>query len=153
MRRNRLALMFAPALLAVAAGCNSSESQGPKEDHTPVTYTLLVDGVELPQPYTFVAGQTIRVQVKLFNAANEDLDHVESSHFAGLTFDPTSLATTVRVAGHNFQFDVTGGTAGTGTLAVSFGHDTEADELAFDAVAATVIEPSPITVNGRRHGH
>jgi hypothetical protein len=66
---------------------------------------------------------------------------VEGSHFGGLTFNPTSLATGTRVTGHNYQFDVTGGTAGTGTLQVSFGHSEDADEPTFPTEAVTVTGP------------
>jgi hypothetical protein len=89
-------------------------------------------------PYTFAAGVTLRVRVKFFNAAQEDLDDVEAGHFGGLSFNPASLATAVRLADHHYQFDVTGGTAGSGTLQVSFGHDEMADEHTFDPVAVTV---------------
>jgi hypothetical protein len=48
------------------------------------------------------------------------------------------LATVARVPGHNYRFLVTGGTPGTGTLQVGFGHDSLADETAFPTVATTV---------------
>ena len=44
-----------------------------------------------------------------------------------------------RVTDHNYQFDVTGGTPGTGTVQVSYGHGEDADEHTFDPVAATVL--------------
>lgn len=53
-------------------------------------------------------------------------------------YDPTSLAAVARVPDHNFQFDVTGGTPGTGTVQVGFGHDQLADETSFTPVAITV---------------
>jgi hypothetical protein len=43
------------------------------------------------------------------------------------------------VTDHHYQFDVTGGTSGSGTVQVSFGHDEQADETSFDPVAATVV--------------
>ena len=130
--------LAACAALPLAVACGGEESQS-TEDHTPVTYTIFVDGVETAPPLTLTGGQTVRVRLKFFNAADEDLDHVESSHFGGLTFEPASLATVARVTDHNYQFDVTGGTPGTGTVQVSYGHDEEADEHTFDPVAATVV--------------
>ena len=79
------------------------------------------------------------MRLKFFNAADEDLDDVESAHFGGLVFEPASLATVARVTDHNYQFDVTGGTPGTGTVQVSYGHDEAADEHTFEPVAATVL--------------
>ena len=127
-----------PAAFAGAlAACGGDETQ-PSEDHTPHTYHLIINGEEVSAPYTFVAGQVVRVQIKFFNKAGEDLDDVESSHFGGLTFNPTSLATVARVGAHNFQFDVTVGAQGSGTVVVSFGHDEAADEESFPAEAVTV---------------
>jgi hypothetical protein len=80
----------------------------------------------------------VRVRVKFFNAAQEDLDDVESSHFGGITFNPASLATAVRLSDHHYQFDVTGGTASTGTLQVGYGHGELADETTFPPAEVTV---------------
>jgi hypothetical protein len=136
--RTTLLRLAACAALPLAAACDNDETQ-PSEDHTPVTYTIFVDGVEIAPPLTLTEGQTVRVRLKFFNAADEDLDDVEASHFGGLTFDPSSLASVARVGDHNYQFDVTGGTPGTGTVQVSFGHDEEADEHTFEPVTVTVV--------------
>jgi hypothetical protein len=135
----RTLLRFMPAALSVAAvaGCGGDEITS-LTDHTPVTYNLLVNDVAVSAPYTFTAGQTVLVRLKFFNAEQQDLDPAEGEHFGGLTFNPTSLATATRVAGHNYQFDVTGGTPGTGTLQVSFGHDQLADETTFTPTDVTV---------------
>jgi hypothetical protein len=125
------------AVLSVLAGCGADETQ-PAEDHTPDTYTITVDGNAASAPYTFTEGQTALVQIQFVNKEGESLDDVESEHFAGLHFQPTTLATAVRRADHHFQFDVTGGTTGTGTLTVGFGHDDAADEVSFPAAAVTV---------------
>jgi hypothetical protein len=125
------------AALPLAVACGSDETQA-TEDHTPVIYTILVGTATAP-PLTLTEGQTVRVRLKFFNAADEDLDDVESEHFGGLAFEPASLATVARVNDHNYQFDVTGGTPGTGTVQVSYGHDEEADEHTFEPVAATVV--------------
>ena len=135
--RSTLLRLAACAALPLAVACGGDETQG-TEDHTPVTYTMLVDGTEASPPLTLTAGQTVRVRLKFFNAADEDLDQAEAEHFGGLTFDPSSLAGVVRVSDHNYQFDVTGGTPGTGTVQVSYGHDEAADEHTFKLVAVTV---------------
>jgi hypothetical protein len=136
--RTMLLRLAACAALPLAVACGSDETQAP-EDHTPVTYTISVDAVETAPPLTLTGGQTVRVRLKFFNAADEDLDGVESAHFGGLTFDPASLASVARVSDHNYQFDVTGGTPGTGTVQVSYGHDEGADEHTFKLVAVTVM--------------
>jgi hypothetical protein len=136
--RSTLLRLAACAVFPLAIGCGGDEAQS-TEDHTPVTYTIFVDGVGTAPPLTLTGGQTVRVRLKFFNAADEDLDDVESEHFGGLTFDPASLASVARVSGHNYQFDVTGGTPGTGTVQVSYGHDEQADEHTFQPVVATVI--------------
>jgi hypothetical protein len=136
--RTMLLRLAACAALPLAVACGSDETQAP-EDHTPVTYTIFVDAVEIAPPLTLTEGQTVRVRLKFFNAADEDLDDVESEHFGGLTFDPASLASVARVSDHNYQFDVTGGTPGTGTVQVSYGHDEAADEHTFKLVAVTVM--------------
>jgi hypothetical protein len=135
--RSKLLRLAACAAFPLAVACGSEEAQS-TEDHTPVTYTLLVDGVETAPPLTLTGGQTVRVRLKFFNAADDDLDDVESEHFGGLTFDPASLASVARVSDHHYQLDVTGGTPGTGTVQVSYGHDEAAGEHTFKLVAVTV---------------
>lgn len=90
----RTLLWFTPAALSLAmvAGCGDSEAPS-LTDHTPVTYNLLVNDVAVTAPYTFTAGQTVRVRIKCFNAEQQDLDPAEAEHSGGLTFNPTSLAT------------------------------------------------------------
>jgi hypothetical protein len=128
---------LAAALLGGAVACGGDETQ-PNEDHTPVSYTLSVDGSLATPPIHLIAGETVLVRVQFLNAAGENLDDVESSHFAGLTFQPAALATAVRRADHHFQFDVTGGTQGSGTVTVGFGHDDAADEDTLPSSAVTV---------------
>jgi hypothetical protein len=135
LQRSLLALI--PAAL-VALGCGGGDELQSNEDHTPVEYQLLIDDLPVSAPYTFVDGQTAHVRLKFFNAAGEDLDDVESGHFARMTFDPITLATAVRRDDRHYQFDVTGGTAGAGTVQIGYGHDDFADEVVF--------EPAPVTV-------
>src|SRR3954464_11502728 len=71
--------------LLFAAGCGNDESPPVPDEHTPVSYTVLINGNQVTAPYTLTEGVTVRVQLKFLNAASEDLDDVESQHFAGLT--------------------------------------------------------------------
>ncbi|MBA3497183.1 MAG: hypothetical protein H0T86_08765 [Gemmatimonadales bacterium] len=138
--RSLLRLATVTSLAAGAAAgtaCGSDESQA-GDEHVPVSYTVLVDDVPASAPFVLTQGETVRVRLEFVTAGGEDLDDAEADHYAGLTFTPTSLASATRVADRNYQFDVTGGTAGTGTLVVSYGHDIEADETTFDAAAVTV---------------
>jgi hypothetical protein len=129
-----------PALLltGVLAACSNNESPSGTEDHTPTRYTVLVNGTEAQPPFALVEGQAVTVQLKFFNAADEDLDVVEGEHFGGLTFSPANLATVTRDPDHNYRFTVTGETQGAGTVQVSFGHDEMADETTFTPVPVTV---------------
>jgi hypothetical protein len=139
MRDTRLPRLprFYVFALALLSACGGDETQ-PGEDHTPASYTVAIDGTPVTAPYTFVAGETVLVQITFFNAAQENLDDVESGHFARLTFNPITLATAVRRADHHYQFDVTGNTEGTGTVVVGFGHEDVADEKVFSPAAVSV---------------
>src|SRR4051812_36376331 len=69
MNLSRNLICLVPAVIvAVATACGGNETQAP-EDHTPVSYNILVDGTAVSAPYTLVAGETARVQIKFFNAA------------------------------------------------------------------------------------
>ena len=141
MTLHQTLVRFSTAVVLTLAACGSDETQG-TADHTPVSYTVLIDDAPATAPYTFTQGETVRVRLKFLNAANEDLDDLEATHFGGLTLEPGALATVTRVPDHNFQFDVTGGTPGAGTVQVGYGHDAQADETSFPAAAVTV-EPAP----------
>lgn len=135
-----LARLATCTALAVLGGCGSDETQA-TEDHTPVTFTVLMDGAPAPTPLALTSGETVRVRLAFENAAGENLDDVETTHFGRLTFDPASLATVVPVSDHHYQFDVTAGPAATGTLQVGYGHDSAADEVTFPAVTVIVDAP------------
>jgi hypothetical protein len=139
---------LAPLVLVIAA-CGADETTPPAEDHTPVSYTVFIDGVQASPPYTFTEGQTSLVRIRFLNAASEDLDNVEGTHFAGLTFTAGSLASATRLTDHHFQFDVTGGPPGDGTMTVSYGHDELADEVTFPGAAATVLPAGTLSVAPR----
>jgi hypothetical protein len=132
-----LRLALSSSVLASGA-CGNDETAPPGDEHVPASYTVLVNDNEVTEPYTFTAGQTVRVRLKFLNAASQDLDDIEATHFAGLTFDPGTLATVARVADHHYQFDVTGAAPGSGTMQVSFGHDELADEHTLPAASVTV---------------
>lgn len=121
----------------LAAACGSDETQA-ADDHTPTTYNVVINEIAATAPYNFTVGQTVRVRLKLFNVAGEDLDAVEAEHFAAISFNPSDLVTIARVPGHNYQFDVTGNTAGTGTMLVTYGHDEQADEVTLDPAEVNV---------------
>ena len=94
-----------------------------------------------PRALRAPSGETVRVRIKFVNAVDEDLDEVEAEHFGELTFTTSALATAERDSGHPFQFDVTGGAPGSGTVQVSYGHDATAGEVTFPAAAVTVAAP------------
>jgi hypothetical protein len=125
------------ALVTVVAGCGGDEPLA-THDHTPTTFSVLINDLAVTAPYTIPSGETVRVRLKLFNAAQDDLDDVEAEHFAGLTFNPVSRATAVRLADHHYQFDVTGGVPGSGAMTIGFGHD--------EAAAEHTLGPANITV-------
>jgi hypothetical protein len=136
VRSTWLALTAGTAL-ALAAACGSDETQA-AEDHTPVSYTMFVDGTQAVPPLSVNQGQTVRIRFEFRNAGGDDLDDIATTHFAGFTISPTAIATVTRIAGQNYQFDVTGAVPGSGTATVSFGHDEAADETSFTAFPFTV---------------
>ncbi|HEX5576424.1 MAG TPA: hypothetical protein VFX42_11160 [Gemmatimonadales bacterium] len=125
-------------LVATLISACGSDEPAATDDHTPTTYTVVINELPATSPYNFTVGQTVRVRLRLFNVAGENLDDVEAEHFAAISFNPSDLVTFTRVPGHNYQFDVTGNTAGTGTMLVTFGHDEQADEVTLDPSAVAV---------------
>jgi hypothetical protein len=122
-----------PAVLAVGAfllvaACSTEESNAP-DSHSPESVKLFDGATELTEPFQFQAAQTLRVEVKLYNDHGEEVV-LDDHHVVGVTFTPSSLATVAAVAGEPTQFDVTGGTAGSGTATVGWGHD-DPNELTF----------------------
>ncbi len=133
-----LRLFLAPAALpALLLACGGDETG--TEDHTPVDFAVSVDGAPVEAPYTLVFGETVLVRIQFFNEGEEDLDNVEDSHFAGLTFTPSSLATAARVADNNYQFDVTATAVGSGTVTIGYGHSEDADEVTFSGIPINVV--------------
>src|SRR5215210_3447112 len=140
----RVSRWSSAAGLALVAACGGDETQPTNADHIPELYTISVDGTLANPPYIFPVGQTVVVRINFLNKEGENLDDVEASHFAGLTFQPSTLASAERRADHHFQFDVTGEAEGTGTMMVGFGHDDSADEETFS--------PAPMTLEGETPG-
>lgn len=139
MRLSSLTRSVPGLLLAVIIpGCGGDETPSGTEDHTPVRYSVLVNGTETQPPFTFTQAQSVTVQLKFFNAEDEDLDIVEDEHFTRLSFVPLTLALAARDPDHHYRFTVTGNITGNGTLQVSYGHDEQADETSFDPVPVTV---------------
>jgi hypothetical protein len=128
---------------ALLLACGGDETQ-PTESHVPESYTISVDGVPVSPPYTFPQGQTVLVRIHFVNANGENLDDVESSHFAGLTFQPSTLASAERLADHHYQFDVTGEAQGTGTMMVGYGHDGAAAEQTFSPAPVSIVGDTPV---------
>jgi hypothetical protein len=142
---NRTLLAVVPAFVVAVSACGGGDELQSNEDHTPVEHQVLIDDLPVSHPYTFVAGRAAHVRIKFFNAAGEDLDSEEAGHFARLTFTPITLATAERREDHHFQFDVTGGSPGTGTVQIGYGHDDIADEV--------ILGPDPVTVTASGGGN
>jgi hypothetical protein len=126
------------AAFALVAACSGGDETQPDADHTPESYSVTVNDEAVTPPYSLPVGQTVVVRIHFLNADGESLDDVESSHFAGLTFQPAALASAERRADHHFQFNVTAGTPGTGNVTVGFGHSDAADEVMFPPEAVIV---------------
>ena len=94
MTCGRIALFGLALGVLAAVGCSSDETVA-ADDHDPVTVELSVDGappsgdgvLHLPE------GQTVTVRATFFNAAGDNLDDVEDTHFSRLVFDPAGTAT------------------------------------------------------------
>jgi hypothetical protein len=99
-----------------------------------------VGGTDVTSGLAIEAGQTVRVEVRFYDEHDEEITGIAATHFASLTFTPATLATVADVPGEHFQKDVTAGIeTGTGTYTVGYGHDEEADELAFGPHPASVV--------------
>ena len=66
---SRISLVSA---LLLAAACGSDET-APAEDHTPETYSVIVNDSTQTEPYVLTVGQPTRVRIKFFNHAGDDL--------------------------------------------------------------------------------
>ena len=118
------------------------DEASPEEGHTPQDARLFLDGVDVsqPGPLTLIAGQTARVELKLFAEDGDEITGIESDHFTSVNIQPAGLATSQAVSGANFQKDLTAGAEpGRGTYTIGYGHDEAADELSFGPYEIVVI--------------
>ncbi len=138
----RLAALCA-AVALVSSACNSSESTSPSAHGDPVAARLYANGAEITPTVALTGGQTLRVEVRLYDDQDKLITGLDTGHLSAITFSPGGLATVTAVAGQPFQWDITADSAGgTGTLSVGYGHQV-ADEKIFgpfsvNAAAATI---------------
>jgi hypothetical protein len=133
--RYALTLVLALAL----AACGDDEAP-PEEGHHPHSAALFIAGTEVTDALVLPVGETVRVEIRFFDDAGDEITGIEDEHFAALTFTPTTLATTADVEGQHFQKDVTAGAEiGTGTYMINYGHDEAADEESFGPYPVSVV--------------
>jgi hypothetical protein len=136
-RKTIVQIGMVSAFLLLGTACDSDET-GP-EDHTPAAAKLFdQSGAELTPNITLTAGATPRVEVRFYDAHGDLLEGLEEHHYTSLTFAPTTLATGDTVPGMRFFWDLTVGSAGSGTLHIGYGHSPAADELSFGPFSVTV---------------
>jgi hypothetical protein len=132
-----LALMVL-VLGLVACGDDSS----PDENHdVPADGRLFLNGSEVSDgPLGLAANQTVRVEVKFFNEAGDEITGLEDEHFTRINVLPEGLVTVSSVQGENFQKDIIAGPeGGTGTYTIGYGHTASADERSFGLYDIVVI--------------
>jgi hypothetical protein len=115
----------------LSSACDDSKEPVAAEDHSPVRVTFAVNGAAMTTDTLFLpAGQTVTVRATFYNAADDNLDDVETEHFSLLTFIPAGLATATIDAAHHYTHTVqVQGAAGTvGDVDIGYGHDALADE-------------------------
>ena len=136
MSRTLLLSALSVGAIFTASACSNNESSSGPDEHDPARVVLIVNTDIMTNDTLFLpAGQAVTVRGSFFNAADDHLDDVESEHYSMLTFDPTTLATSVEQAAHHFSHDVTvQAAAGTeGMVDIGFGHDALADEVTLHA--------------------
>jgi hypothetical protein len=141
MTRDRIGFFGLAVGVVALAGCSSDETVA-VDDHDPVSVTLSVDGappsgdgkLHLPE------GQTVTVRATFLNAAGDNLDDVEGTHFSLLTFDPAGIATPTMDPNAHFshQVVVNAAVSTTGTVMVDFGHDAATDEHSLGPIEVVV---------------
>lgn len=125
-------ILPALALTLAVAACGDDETS-PTDEHTPAAARVFHEGVEVTDPMTFTVGAIVRLEVRFYDAADQEMTDIETEHFASLNFEPSGLAVSqTDVTGHHFQKFVTfRSEPGAGTYSVGFGHDEAADQVAF----------------------
>jgi hypothetical protein len=136
-----------PALLVAFGLASCGDESGPDENHdVPSNGKLFLNGVDVsdPGPLSIAANQTVRVEVKFYNEAGEEITGIDDDHFARVNVVPASLVTVNAVSGENFRKDITAGpTGGTGTYTIGYGHTVTADERTFGLYDIIVSGPPP----------
>jgi len=134
---SRSFLLSAVGVGAVLAGaCSDGKEPVAVEDHSPIRVTFAVAGTPMTTDTLFLPqGQTVQVRATFYNAADDNLDDVESEHYSLLTFLPGTLATATIDAAHHYTHGVqVQGAAGTvGDVDIGYGHDALADEQTLTA--------------------
>jgi hypothetical protein len=129
---------FTASFALALAACGGDEAP-PEEGHHPHSAVLFIAGNEVTNALVLPAGETVRIEIRFFDDGGDEITGIEAEHFAALTFDPTTLATTQDVDGQHFQKDVTAqGDIGAGNYTVGYGHDEAADEESFGPFPVTV---------------
>ena len=132
-------LLALPALALALAAC-SDDGAGPEETHTPDHARVFVDGADVSENLILPAGEALRVEIRFYNDEDEEITGIDDEHFASITFTPADFAEVENVTNEHFRKDVTGGgSPGIATYEVGYGHDEDADELAFGPFDATVV--------------
>lgn len=129
---------FLAVSLAATAACDSTEETS--HGHTPASARLFsVGGPEFTPNVQLVRGGLHLFEVRFYDAGGTLITGLEADHATSLTFSPATLATVTPVTGHKFYFDVTAqNAAGTGTVAVGYGHGTSTSELSFGPFTVTI---------------
>jgi len=135
-------LRAAVAMLAIAAlgACSGDEITTPEQaGHATVENAALYSsaGAVIPE-LVLTRGQTTRVEVRFLDHDGARVTGLETEHDAALTFTPAGLATATPVSGQKFMFDVAAQAAGSGTVAVGYGHHGATSEKSFGPFAVTV---------------
>jgi hypothetical protein len=133
------------AVMLLVLGFAACGDESPDENHdVPANARLFLNGVDVsdPGPLGLGANQTVRVEVKFFNSADEEITGIEDEHFARVNVLPEGLVTVSNVEGENFQKDITAGAeGGTGTYTIGYGHTASADERSFGIYDIVVAAP------------
>jgi hypothetical protein len=115
----------------LTGACDDSKEPIAAEEHIPVRVTLAVNGTAMTTDTLFLpAGQTVTVRATFYDAADESLDDVETSHYSLFTFSPAGLGTATIDAAHHYtqSVQVQGAAGAIGDLDIGYGHDALADE-------------------------
>jgi hypothetical protein len=148
MKAHTLRLLLATTAFAFTLAACSSDESAP-EHGTPTSAKLFdtATNTEL-QPIELPASATTRVTVHFYDADGDDISQalIDTGHFTSLTFGSVAFATSAPVSGQVFQRDVTvfADPLQASTVTVGYGHNVDADELAFGPYPVTAVEGAPV---------